>query len=131
MAAGDETVTTEVTDIRPSVNPANRSITVIVDFVNPGRWRPGASVRAEVVLEVREDAVMVPQVAIVRRPAGDVVYVIDGQGMADGAARDARPAKRRAGRDRRRPAARREGRGRWRRVLDGRQPRRDRRRVSR
>jgi RND family efflux transporter MFP subunit len=82
VAAGEEAVTTNVTDIRPSVNPANRSITVIVDFENPGRWRPGASVRAEVVLAVREDAVMVPQISIVRRPAGDVVYVIDGQGIA-------------------------------------------------
>ena len=75
-AAGAEVVATPITDMRPSVNPANRSVTIIVDFDNPGRWRPGASVRAEVVLEVRDDAVMVPQVAIVRRPVGDVVYVI-------------------------------------------------------
>jgi multidrug efflux pump subunit AcrA (membrane-fusion protein) len=70
------------------VNPANRSITVIVDFDNPGRWRPGASVRAEVVLAVRKDAVTVPQVAVVRRPVGDVAYVI-----RDGKAEE-RPVKR-------------------------------------
>jgi len=75
-AAGDERVTSTITEVRPSVNPANRSITVIVDFDNPGQWRPGASVRADVVLAVRQDAVTVPQVAVVRRPVGEVVYVI-------------------------------------------------------
>jgi RND family efflux transporter MFP subunit len=75
-AAGAGTVTSTISEIRPSVNPANRSVTVIVDFDNPGNWRPGASVRAELVLAVRENAVMVPQVAVVRRPAGDVVYVV-------------------------------------------------------
>jgi RND family efflux transporter MFP subunit len=75
-AAGAENVVAEITDIRPSINPANRSMTVIVDFANPGAWRPGASVRAEVVLEVRDDVIMVPQVSVVRRPVGDVVYVL-------------------------------------------------------
>ena len=71
-------VETTITDIRPSVNPANRSISVIVDFPNPGDWRPGASVRAEVVIDSRANVVMVPQVSLVRRPVGDVVYVLDG-----------------------------------------------------
>lgn len=75
-AAGDEAVVTEISDIRPSINPANRSMTVIVDFTNPDAWRPGASVRAEVVLEVRDDVIMVPQISVIRRPAGDVVYVL-------------------------------------------------------
>jgi RND family efflux transporter MFP subunit len=75
-AAGDEIVTATITDIRPGVTPSSRAVTVIVDFENPGNWRPGASVRADVVLAVRKDALLVPQVAVVRRPAGDVVYVI-------------------------------------------------------
>ncbi|MCZ6517808.1 MAG: efflux RND transporter periplasmic adaptor subunit [Gammaproteobacteria bacterium] len=82
IAAGNEAVHTTITEVRPSVNPANRSLTVVIDFPNPGSWRPGASVRAEVVLEVREDAIMVPQISVVRRPAGDVVYVINA-GMAE------------------------------------------------
>ena len=76
-ASGGAPVETEITDIRPSINPANRSISVISDFVNPGDWRPGASVRAEVVIDARADVIMVPQVSIVRRPAGDVVYVLN------------------------------------------------------
>jgi len=77
-ASSGAPVETGITDIRPSINPANRSISVIVDFVNPGDWRPGASVRAEVVIESREAVVMVPQVSVVRRPVGDVVYVLKG-----------------------------------------------------
>jgi len=76
VAAGDGVVNAAVTDIRPSVDPSNRSVTVIVDFDNPGTWRPGASVRAELVMQVRDNTLLVPQVSVVRRPAGDVVYVI-------------------------------------------------------
>ncbi len=75
-SAGPEVVESAITEVRPSINPANRSITVIVDFDNPGGWRPGGSVRAEVVLALRAKAVTVPQVAVVRRPVGDVVYII-------------------------------------------------------
>ena len=75
--SGGAPVETRITDIRPSVNPSNRSITVICDFVNPGDWRPGASVRAEVIIEARLNVMSVPQISLVRRPAGDVVYVLE------------------------------------------------------
>jgi len=75
-AAADQPVDARITEVRPAIDPASRSLTVIVDFANPGDWRPGASVRAEVVLSTRENAVIVPQVAVVRRPAGEVVYVV-------------------------------------------------------
>ncbi len=77
-AATGAPVTAKIGELQPGVNRNNRSLTVIVDFTNPGDWRPGASVRADVVLETRADALMVPQVAVVRRPAGDVLYVISG-----------------------------------------------------
>jgi len=77
-AATGAPVTAKIGELQPGVNRNNRSLTVIVDFSNPGDWRPGASVRADVVLETRADALMVPQVAVVRRPSGDVLYVISG-----------------------------------------------------
>jgi RND family efflux transporter MFP subunit len=77
-AATGPPVIARIAEIQPGVNRNNRSLTVIVDFSNPGDWRPGASVRADVVLETREGALMVPQIAVVRRPAGDVTYVIEG-----------------------------------------------------
>ncbi len=82
-ASGGAPVVTTITDIRPGINPANRSVSLIVDFVNPGDWRPGASVRAEVVLATRANVVIVPQVSVVRRPVGDVVYVLDGQRVVE------------------------------------------------
>jgi len=78
-AATGAPVTAKIGELQPGVNRNNRSLTVIVDFTNPGDWRPGASVRADVVLETRANALMVPQVAVVRRPAGDVLYVINGK----------------------------------------------------
>lgn len=77
-ASAGGTVVAKITDIHPSINPANRSVTVIVDFANPGDWRPGASVRADVIIETRTDVMVVPQVSVVRRPAGDVIYELDG-----------------------------------------------------
>jgi len=82
-ASGGPPVETRITDIRPSINPANRSVSVICDFANPGGWRPGASVKAEVVIETRSDVVMVPQVSVVRRPIGDVVYVLEDQSVRE------------------------------------------------
>jgi RND family efflux transporter MFP subunit len=76
VAAGASPVEALISEVRPGIDPASRALTIIVDFSNPGGWRPGASVRAEVVLARRESAVLVPQVAVVRRPAGDVVYVV-------------------------------------------------------
>lgn len=78
VAATGPPVTAKIGEIQPGVNRNNRSLTVIVDFTNPGDWRPGASVRADVVLETRPNALMVPQIAVVRRPAGDVLYVVSG-----------------------------------------------------
>ncbi|HJP37853.1 MAG: efflux RND transporter periplasmic adaptor subunit [Gammaproteobacteria bacterium] len=76
-------VAAKITDIRPGINPANRSVAVIIDLINPGNWRPGASVRAEVIIETREEVIMVPQISIVRRPAGNVVYVLNGKNVSE------------------------------------------------
>lgn len=79
--APDQEVAGTITEIRPMLGSGTRSMLVIAEFENPGGWRPGASVNGQVVLETREDALLVPEVSIVLRPAGSVVYVIE-----DGAA---------------------------------------------
>lgn len=76
-ARPDEQVAAEVTDLRPAVGEASRAIELIVDLDNPGHWRPGGSVTAEVILE-RHEGLVVPPAAVVRRPGGTVVYVVDG-----------------------------------------------------
>ena len=72
----DQNVETTIKEIKPSVNSNNRSITAIVDFDNPGSWVPGASTQARIILSTYEDAVVLPQLAVVRRSIGDVVYLI-------------------------------------------------------
>lgn len=67
-----------VTELRPTVGGANRAVEALVDFANPGGWRAGASVDGEVVIETRQGTVTVPEGAVVLRPAGATVYVVEG-----------------------------------------------------
>jgi RND family efflux transporter MFP subunit len=72
------TVNGTLSELRPSVGEASRAVWAIVDIANPGSWRPGATVNGEIVVATHTAAVVVPARAIVRRPAGEVVYVIEG-----------------------------------------------------
>lgn len=65
-----------VEDIRPTVGETNRAIDVIAGIDNPGVLKAGGSVDAVVVTGQREGAVLVPEQAVVLRPAGKVVYLI-------------------------------------------------------
>ncbi len=72
-----ERVESRVGEIRPMVGERSRAIELIVDLANPGGWRAGGSVNASIVLETRS-GIVVPAHALVRRPAGEVVYVVEG-----------------------------------------------------
>ncbi len=74
--APDKVVNGRISEIRPMVGTSNRAVEVIAELDNPGGWQPGASVTGEVILAERPQAVVVPETAVVLRPAGDVVYVI-------------------------------------------------------
>ncbi len=71
-----------VEDIRPTVGEGNRAIDVIARLDNPGPLKAGGSVNAAVITGQKAQAVVVPEQAVVLRPAGKVVYLI-----ADGRAR--------------------------------------------
>jgi RND family efflux transporter MFP subunit len=77
-AAPDAVVEGTVSEIRPTVGVSNQALLVLVDLPNPGGWKPGASVDGEVILERRQQALTVPETAVVLRPAGPTVYVIEG-----------------------------------------------------
>lgn len=66
-----------VDEIRPQVSAMNQSLMVISNLVNPGPWRPQATLDAMLVVETRPRAVVVPALAVVKRPSGDVVYRLD------------------------------------------------------
>lgn len=77
-SAPDTVVEAVISEIRPTVGENNRALLVLVDLPNPGGWKAGASVNGEVILDRRERAMTVPETAVVLRPAGATVYVIEG-----------------------------------------------------
>ena len=66
-----------VTEIRPTIDARSLSADIIVEVTNPGGWKPGASVDGTLILEERT-SVVVPDVAVVQRPKGAVVDLIEG-----------------------------------------------------
>ncbi len=67
----------EVTELQPSVGLGSRAVMAIVNLEDPGSLRPKATLSGKVLVETRKNAVMVPNISIVRRPAGEVVYLIN------------------------------------------------------
>lgn len=72
-----ETISGSVSDLQPSVGGGSRSVMAIIDLEDSGNLRPNATLTGEVLVENREAAVMVPNMSIVQRPAGSIVYVIN------------------------------------------------------
>ena len=68
----------EITELQPTVGSGSRAVMAIVDLENPGDLRPGATLSGSVLVETRRQAVLVPNLSVVRRPAGELVYVIIG-----------------------------------------------------
>ncbi len=81
-AAPGATIDGHIEQIRPVVSGGSRAFEAIVEVKNPGLWRPGASVNGEVVVETHAGAVTVPEQSVVLRPAGKVVYVVEGDSVA-------------------------------------------------
>lgn len=71
-----EVINGEITELQPSVGLGSRAIMAIVNLDKPGNLRPKATLSGKVLVETRTNAVMVPNISVVRRPAGQVVYVI-------------------------------------------------------
>lgn len=78
FATPDQKTRGEIREIRPALDSTTLSREVIVAVRIGRNWRPEGSVRGEVVLGVRKNALVVPEQAVVLRPAGSVVYVVNG-----------------------------------------------------
>ena len=75
-------VTGKVEDIRPMVSAGSRAIDVIVRFDNESGLLAGGTINGSVLIDKRDNAVLVPEQSIVLRPAGTVVYkVADGKAL--------------------------------------------------
>jgi multidrug efflux pump subunit AcrA (membrane-fusion protein) len=79
FASPEQTVTGHIREIRPALNITTVSREVIVAVPRTDKWRPLGSVRGEVTLGMRNKAVTVPEQAVVLRPAGTVVYAVEGE----------------------------------------------------
>mgnify|MGYP001594009866 FL=1 len=78
--AGNKSTPGRIREIRPPLNVTTQSRDVIVAVNNAG-WRPEGSIRGEVNLGVRRNALIVPEQAVVLRPAGTVVYMVAGDAV--------------------------------------------------
>ncbi len=65
-----------IREIRPALSTMTQTVEVIAEVKNPAGWRPAGSVRGELTLEIHRNMPVVPEQAIVLRPAGAVVYSI-------------------------------------------------------
>jgi len=82
-AAPGRAIDSAIDEIKPTVSAGNRALDAIVRFeTDDGAFRGGGSVNARVVIEVKNDALMVPEESVVLRPAGKVVYVLAGGRVA-------------------------------------------------
>ena len=72
-----EYVEGKISQLQPSIGLGSRAVMAIIDLENPGQLRPKATLSGKVLVETRKQALMVPNISIVRRPAGEVVYVIN------------------------------------------------------
>lgn len=74
----DKTATAYVKQIRPALDSTTQTMEVIAELPGGREWYSKGSVRGEVVLGVHKGALVVPEHAVVLRPAGSVVYVVNG-----------------------------------------------------
>lgn len=65
--------------IDPSIDERTRTFTVTIDVANPKlRLRPGMFVKAEIVVDSRDAALVIPKTALVTRNNRPVVFVVEG-----------------------------------------------------
>jgi len=75
--ATQDKLTGKIDEIRPMAG-SNRSFDAFATFDNPAAWKPGATVNGMVVLGEHRNAIVVAEQSVVLRPAGQVVYVVQG-----------------------------------------------------
>ena len=73
----DQSTQGHIVEIRPGLNTSTDSMEVIAEVGNDRRWNPSGSLRGEIVMAVNKGALVVPEQAVVIRPAGAVVYSVE------------------------------------------------------
>ncbi|MGV6860064.1 MAG: efflux RND transporter periplasmic adaptor subunit [bacterium] len=74
---GKERLEAHITHLRPMLESSNRALQALAEFTNLPGWRPGQSITADVVLSQHDQALIVPEQAVVQRRQGPVVYRLE------------------------------------------------------
>jgi membrane fusion protein, multidrug efflux system len=78
-AAPEQLLEARIDEIKPTLGVNNRAIDAIVKLSGVGTlFRGGGTVNARIVTSAQEGALMVPEQSVVLRPAGKVVYALEG-----------------------------------------------------
>jgi membrane fusion protein, multidrug efflux system len=78
-AAPDQLIEARIDEIKPTLGTNNRALDAIVKVRGQGtQLRGGGTVNARIVTSAVDGALMVPEQSVVLRPAGKVVYAIEG-----------------------------------------------------
>ena len=78
-AAPERVLEARIDEIKPTLGANNRALDAIVKIRGDGAlFRGGGTVNARIVTSALDGALMVPEQSVVLRPAGKVVYAIEG-----------------------------------------------------
>ena len=78
-AAPEQVLEARIDEIKPTLGTNNRALDAIVKIRGQGMlFRGGGTVNARIVISALDGALMVPEHSIVLRPAGKVVYAVEG-----------------------------------------------------
>ncbi len=78
LPAGGKVLHAVIRDLSPMIDRDSGAFEARLEVNNPGGWRSGGSVLADVRVAEHKRAVVVPDASVVLRPKGEVVYVIAG-----------------------------------------------------
>ncbi|HQU71082.1 MAG: efflux RND transporter periplasmic adaptor subunit [Calditrichaeota bacterium] len=74
----EDTLQGRITQVSPALDPETRSFRALVDIDNPnGIFRPGMFARLNVVVDSRENTIVIPREIILARREGPTVYIVD------------------------------------------------------
>jgi len=79
LPGSDQVISGPIHDLTPMIGSTSNAFEARVNINNPGNWRPGGSVIVELIIAIHKQAVVVPEECVVLRPAGEVVYILQGE----------------------------------------------------
>jgi RND family efflux transporter MFP subunit len=74
----DDTLMASITELSPAINEATRTFKGVMKVSNPDlKMRPGMFVKAEIVIEKRDSAIVIDRDIIQNRRGGKIVFVVE------------------------------------------------------